>query len=101
QQRGLARAKLGRHSDAIGDYGRALEAKPKDEEKASLYLSRGQEYLAVNALQLALRDFEEALRLKPDSVDATLGCAYLQVKLGDPHRGVAEAERIVRGKPSE
>jgi tetratricopeptide (TPR) repeat protein len=101
RQRGLAHAKLDRHAKAIEDYGRALEAKPKEDERAPLYLYRGQEYLAINALQPALRDFEEALRLDPNRADAYLGCALVRVKLGDPHKGVVDAENTVKGEPKD
>jgi tetratricopeptide (TPR) repeat protein len=99
--RGLARAKLGRHAEAIDDYSRALESNPKDEERASLHLSRGEQYLAVNALAPALDDFEEAVRLDPASADAWLACAHVRVQLGDAEKGVADAERAVRGGPKE
>lgn len=101
RQRGLARAQIGRRPEAIDDYGRALDAKPKDEEKASLYLYRGQEYLAINALEPALRDFEEAVRLSPNSADAYLGCAHARIRLGDVARGLADAEKAVKGQPKE
>ena len=101
RQRALAHLKLGQHEEAIEDYGRALEAKPKDEEKVPLHLYRGQEYLVINELKPALRDFEEALRLDPNSADAALGCAHVHVKQGEFHEGIAEAERAVKGKPKE
>jgi tetratricopeptide (TPR) repeat protein len=101
RQRGLARAELGRHAAAIDDLGRALEARPKPEELPSLYLSRGKEYLAINALQPALGDFEEALRLQPDSGNARLGCAHARVKLGQLKEGLADAERAVQGEPKD
>jgi tetratricopeptide (TPR) repeat protein len=100
RQRGLARAQLGRHAEAIDDYGRALEAKPKPEDLAPLYRYRGQEYLVINALKPALGDFQTALRLDPDSADAALGCAYVRVKLGDLARGVTDAERALKGRPT-
>ncbi len=101
RQRGLARAKLGRHAEAIDDYGRALQGKPREDEQLPLYLARGQEYLALNALPPALADFEEALRLAPGHVDALLGRAHARVKLGDPSRAVADADRTLRGQPRE
>src|SRR5262249_25517645 len=94
-------AKLDRHAEAIEDYGRALEARPKDDEKALLYRFRGREYLASNALQPALRDFEQALHLDPDSADAHLGCALVRVKLGDLHQGLTEAEKALKDEPKE
>jgi tetratricopeptide (TPR) repeat protein/tRNA A-37 threonylcarbamoyl transferase component Bud32 len=100
RQRGLTRAKLGQHWDAIDDYSRALEAGAGDAEKAPLYLYRGREYLTVDALRAALRDFKEALRLDPESADACLGCAYVRVKLRDP-QAVEDAEKAVKRQPKE
>jgi tetratricopeptide (TPR) repeat protein len=101
RQRGLAHAKVGRHAQAIDDFGRALEAKPKDEEKVVLYLARGQEHLALDAPKLALHDFEEARRLDPDNANASLACAHIRVKLGDLKQGTADAENAVKGDPKE
>jgi serine/threonine protein kinase/Tfp pilus assembly protein PilF len=100
-QRGLARVKLGRNAEAIEDFGRALDANPQAAERAPLHLCRAQAYLAVDALKLALRDFEEALRLQPDNADACLGCAHIRVHQGDLARGVADADRAVKGEPKE
>jgi tetratricopeptide (TPR) repeat protein len=99
RQRGLAQAKLGRHAQAIDDFGRALAAQPKDEDRAPLHLARGQEYLAINALQPALRDFEVTLRLDPKRADAYLGRAYVRVKQGDLKGALADADRIVKDEP--
>jgi tetratricopeptide (TPR) repeat protein len=101
RQRGHARAKLDRHAEAIDDFSRALEAKPKAEERPLLYLSRGLEYLAVNALMPALGDFEEVLRLQPDSAEAYLGRSYVRVKQGDLQKGMEDADRAVKGDPKE
>jgi tetratricopeptide (TPR) repeat protein len=101
RQRGLAQTNLGRHAEAIDDYGRALDAGPKDEEKAPLHLYRGQEHLATNALQQALRDFERSLHLNPNNPDACLGCAHVWLRLDDPQKGVSYAEQAVRNKPTE
>jgi tetratricopeptide (TPR) repeat protein len=101
RQRGLANAQLGRHAEAIEDYGRALAAGPKEAEKAPLHLYRGQEYLASKALQPALRDFQEAQRLDPQSADACLGCAHVLVKLEKPQQAVAELDRVLKEGPSD
>src|SRR5262249_450799 len=64
-------------------------------------LYRGQEYLAINALQPALDDFEKALHLDPKSADAFLGRSLVNVKLGDLRQGVVDANKAVEGKPKE
>jgi tetratricopeptide (TPR) repeat protein len=101
RQRGLARTKIKQHGEAIDDYTRALEADPKEQERAPLYLYRGQDYLALNSLAPALRDFTEALRLDPGNANAALACAHVQIKLDDPHEAVARAEIAVKAKPKE
>jgi tetratricopeptide (TPR) repeat protein len=101
RQRGLVRSKLDRHAEAIDDFSRALDIKPEARERAPLHLARGQEYLAVNALQPALRDFQEALGLEPKNADASLGCAFVHVRLGDTAKGVADAEEVVKGDPKD
>jgi serine/threonine protein kinase/Tfp pilus assembly protein PilF len=101
RQRGLARARLGRHADAIDDFTRVLQAKPPEDEQLALLLDRGQEYLSSNALELAQRDFEEVLRRDPNSAPAHLGLAYVRVKRGDAAQGVADAEQAVQGRPKE
>jgi tetratricopeptide (TPR) repeat protein len=102
RQRGLARAKLGRHAEAADDYGRALDATPKGAERVPLLLSRGEEYLASNALPQARGDFEEARRLDPASPDACLACAHVRVRLGeDVWKAVADADQALAGDPKE
>jgi tetratricopeptide (TPR) repeat protein len=101
RQRGLAHVKLDQHREAIDDYNYALEAKPEDEEKAALYLYRGQEYLVANELQLALRDFKESFRINPKNTDASLGSAYVWLKLGEPRKAVTDAESVAQAGPKE
>jgi tetratricopeptide (TPR) repeat protein len=63
QARALAKVKLGRHEDAVGDFTLALDRTPND---VALRTQRGQTYLACQAPQLALLDFEEAIRAATD-----------------------------------
>src|SRR5262249_51526858 len=37
----------------------------------------------------------------PNRADAYLGCALVRVKLGDPHKGVVDAENTVKGEPKD
>src|SRR5262249_38662059 len=101
RQRGFARGQLDQHLEAIDDYSRALDAEPKKEEKAPLYLERGKEYLIVKAPQPALRDFTKALQHDPKSGDAYLGCAYAWVKLGDAQKAMTNADQAVECQKNE
>jgi tetratricopeptide (TPR) repeat protein len=103
RQRGLALARTGRHAEAANDYGRALNVAggTTAAQAAALHLYRAQEYLTLNELRPALRDFQEVLRLEPGRADALLGSALVQVKLGDVRGAVANAERAVAARPAE
>jgi tetratricopeptide (TPR) repeat protein len=101
QQRGFARTKLLQHAEAVNDYSRALEATAPGKEQTSLYLARGQEYLQMNALEPALHDLEQALRLDATNRDARLGCAAVHLRRGRLTDAVAEAEKALVGDPQE
>jgi len=103
QGRALAAATLGNFAAAADDYTRAL-ALPTDGEalrstrnvdSAALRAARGWCYLASDASKLALRDFEEAVRLDPNSGDAHNGLGLARARLGD-HAGAARDARIAR-----
>jgi tetratricopeptide (TPR) repeat protein len=97
--RGLARAKLGDYGGAADDYTRALGIEPD----AATQAARGWIYLvAFEAPVLALRDFEEAIRLEPDRGDPYNGRGNARLWLGrDPEAAVADAETALRLGPTE
>jgi tetratricopeptide (TPR) repeat protein len=98
QARGLARSKVKQHAGAVADYTRALEL----EVTPSALLARGWIYLLVyDAPRLALPDFEEALRLAPDSADGYNGRGYALVLLGRPEQGVANALEALKLGPAD
>src|SRR5262249_56245231 len=59
---------------------------------ATLRTARGWCYLALEAWPLARRDFEEAVRLDPNSGDAHNGLGFARARLGD-HVGAARSAR--------
>jgi serine/threonine protein kinase/Flp pilus assembly protein TadD len=72
-----ARIKSKDYTGAIDDLGRVLFW-VKD---PTTLIARGKLYLAQDASDLALRDFEEALRLRPHDVDALAGRALALLQL--------------------
>jgi eukaryotic-like serine/threonine-protein kinase len=69
QSRGLARTRLGKYAEAISDFSSALN----HEESSIVRTYRGWAYLASMAHQLALADFEKAIRLDGKNADAYNG----------------------------
>jgi tetratricopeptide (TPR) repeat protein len=91
--RGTARALLGEHDGAVGDFTLALALAPGD---AELLLQRGRSYLGLKAWAAADRDFDEVLKKDAGSAAAYLGRGQARVQLGLPRRGVADAEQTVK-----
>ena len=66
-----------------------------------LHARRGWAYLVSGAPHLALRDFEEAIRLDPSSGDAYSGRGSALVALGRCREAVADAEESLRHGESD
>jgi serine/threonine protein kinase/Tfp pilus assembly protein PilF len=98
--RGLAREGIQDHAGAIADAGAAL-ALSSDKEKVELLARRGWLYIVVDAPRLALRDFEDAIRLDPSHGDAHAGRGSARLRLGEHHEAVADAEKALGlGEPT-
>jgi tetratricopeptide (TPR) repeat protein len=96
--RGLARAGRRDYAGAIEDDTAAISLRPGS---APLLARRGGLYLATDAARLALRDFEEVIRLDPAYADAFLGRASARVRLHHYGQAVDDVEAALRlGKPS-
>jgi tetratricopeptide (TPR) repeat protein len=98
--RGLGRAKLGDYAGAIEDYSRALEIDRAEGKLADpqTLAYRGWAYLIQEAPKLALRDFQEALRLGGGNrADCHAGRGYARMKLGQWQEAVADAEAALQG----
>ena len=95
--RGLAKDRRKDFSGAIDDYTQALAQHP---DQPRLWNRRGWAHLVTNAVQLALADFDRALRLDASDGDALSGRGSARVLLGQHRAAVADAEESLRhGKP--
>ena len=74
--RGAMLQKLGHPFDAVMNYDRAIEANPQ----AQFYNNRGAAYFDLEMFDEALRDYAEAIRLKPDLGQSwsNIGNVYMQ-----------------------
>ncbi len=97
--RGVGRAKLGNYAGAIEDFTLALEierAEGRGADPATLAY-RGWAYVVEQAPKLALRDFDEALRLPGgDKADCYAGRGCARVLLGQWELAVEDAEAALR-----
>jgi len=91
--RGLAKDRRKDFSGAIDDYTQALAQHP---DQPRLWNRRGWAHLVTNAVQLALADFERAIRLDGSNVDAYSGRGSARVLLGQHRAAVADAEESLR-----
>jgi serine/threonine protein kinase/tetratricopeptide (TPR) repeat protein len=90
--RGLARAILGDYQGAIEDQTLAIALQPGS---APLLARRGAHYLVARAPQLALRDFQAAIKLDDSDPDAYLGRGLALVALGQRREAVADAAKAL------
>ena len=98
QARALAKVKLARNEDAVGDYTLALERSPND---LALRTQRGQTYLACQAPQLALLDFEAAIQLDPKYALAYQGRGLARLQLDQAREAAGDAETLARLAPGD
>jgi tetratricopeptide (TPR) repeat protein len=100
RRRARARMGTGDRKGVIEDFTLAL-ALPRtiDTPVAALLSSRGWAFLLRQSPWAALSDFEEALRLSPDSAEALAGRASARLDLGDVKGAVADAEQTLRRRP--
>ena len=78
--RGWAFHKLGRNTEALNDFDRALELAP---ENGSVYRNRGRLYLKAGKHSKALRDFERAVNSWPRTGDEYFLRATLWMDMGN------------------
>jgi len=89
--RALAAAQLGEYRNAMNDYTRSLELEPSP----NMLVRRGWAYL-TQANRLALADFEDAVRLNPQSADSYTGRGYARVLNGQIEAGVSDARTSLK-----
>jgi tetratricopeptide (TPR) repeat protein len=92
RERGFERARLADYAGAQADFTRALAIDPNSPMTRA---RRGWSYLN-EATKLALRDFEEAIKLDPKNGDLYNGRGYARVLMGDYAGGVTDSEEALR-----
>ncbi len=107
-RRGLARQALGDPQGAIADFSRAIALRATQGEEpsgavatdqAELYLQRAAAYLSSNALEAALADCEQALRLNPELALAYFYRGLARQGLRDPAGALSDFNRALELDP--
>jgi tetratricopeptide (TPR) repeat protein len=70
-----------------------------NEGRAIAFLQRGSMYRRIGKFELALADFSESLRYRPDSADAYTGRANAHRGLGQLDAAIADHSEAIRLKP--
>jgi tetratricopeptide (TPR) repeat protein len=79
--------KQGNYLGAVDDYTRAMGPNPDWQ----IVAHRGWAYFFAEAHRLALRDFQEALRLNPADLETRIGRGLAYVRLGRDAEAIADA----------
>jgi serine/threonine protein kinase/tetratricopeptide (TPR) repeat protein len=100
RRRARARAGAGDVAGVVDDYTLAMSLpRTIDTPVAALLSGRGWAYLVTGSPRAALRDFEAALKVEPNSAEALAGRGSARLDLGDVKGGVADAEAALRRRP--
>ena len=94
---GRLHARLRQFPAAITDYSEALKLQPD----SATYAARGWVFLDNEVLPLALKDFEDAIRLDDKNAEAYTGRGLVRVWLGQHAQGLADASAaLLHGRPA-
>ena len=89
--RGRSYEELGRSTDAIADFSKALEAHPPDQRA---YFYRGYSYCRIYLFDLAVKDFDSAIKINPLPIYFHIrGCAL--VDLNRTEEAIASFNRYI------
>jgi tetratricopeptide (TPR) repeat protein len=100
--RGEAHVRLGKLAEARADYDSAIAiglARPSDRYFA--YLGRGYIGLVSRDYSHAIRDFDQALAVEPEAINALLWRGYAREKGGRADLALADYERAVAADPKD
>ncbi len=95
--RGLALFYLGRYTDAVADFTKAIEVLP--DEAAIAYNNRGYAYWLLGQPKQALDDYNKAIALNPDYQAGYMNRATVYKSLGDYQGAMADLKKVLRIDP--
>lgn len=96
--RGLAHAKLGNYSFAIGDLSVVIE---RDIHREIAFRSRGIAYAKVGDYNHAIADYTQAITLRPDDATSYYNRGVAYTKMGDYDRALGDFTQAVILRPND
>lgn len=96
QERGETYLHIGRYSEAVNEYERAIAADP---ENAAAYLGKGRAHVALGDIEDALEAFEEAVALRSDYEEAYTEAVHLLVEEGREDEALEMAHTFEAADP--
>ena len=99
--RGYLRGIRGDNEGSIADYTRAIEISGGAGRFALFYTQRGNKYVALKKHDLAVADFDAALKQQPDDVSALSGRASSKLELSRYDEAKADFERVKQLLPND
>jgi tetratricopeptide (TPR) repeat protein len=93
--RGNAKDELGKHPEAIEDYTRALSLQGTRGQDRILY-NRALAYNRAGQQELALRDYNESLKINTNFAEAYHNRGLTYYKLGDREKAIADLQQASR-----
>ncbi|MEN6422442.1 MAG: tetratricopeptide repeat protein, partial [Smithella sp.] len=81
--RGIAYYLYGKNQLALGDFIKAISMTSNDHEKAAIYNNIGVVYTDLGRYQNAIENYNHAILLKPDDMDAWGNRAFVYLSMGD------------------
>ena len=96
--RGSAKAGLGRYDEAIADCDKAIQLQP---DYAAAYNNRGNAKAGLGRYDEAIADYDKAIRLNPDYAAAYYNRGNAKAGLGRHDEAIADYDKAIRLNPDD
>ncbi len=97
--RGVAKADMGRHEEAIADYDEALRL--SDGADGVAYYNRGASCLALDRFEEAIANYDGAIRLDSKDAGAYAMRGFAKAETGRTEEAIADYDEAIRLQPNE
>lgn len=96
--RGMAKAKIGKPKEAVEDFDAAIR---NDSTNADLYYNRGFEKFLMHKDKEALEDFSKVIALKPNYLNALYYRGKIYYNLDEYEKAADDLEKVVKLNPGD